>query len=81
MVAHVSISGSVHALTVESRGASPYVWVSVPYSLEAHACPMYRGLVATWPMPLVRDGRHTTWQSDEEVRTRAGYNGNKSACP
>ena len=28
-----------------------------------------RGLVSTWPLPLVRDQRYFTWHSDEEVRT------------
>ena len=29
-----------------------------------------RGLLSTWPLPLVRDQRYFTWHSDEEVRTR-----------
>ncbi|KAK9915325.1 hypothetical protein WJX75_007630 [Coccomyxa subellipsoidea] len=30
-----------------------------------------QGLVATWPLPLVRDGRQITYQSDEEVGRQA----------
>ena len=28
----------------------------------------HRGLMATWLLPMVRDKRYITWQTDEEVR-------------
>jgi hypothetical protein len=32
-----------------------------------------RGLVTSWPMPLVRDERKLAWQTDEEVCVLLGF--------
>ena len=37
---------------------------------EALHADAHRGLMATWPLPTVRDKRYFTWHTDEEVRTQ-----------